>query len=305
MTVERTQYPGMLAWGLTTHKSQGSTYSSIVADMTKPTNMRAVSQGLIYTMLSRAKSSDGVRIVNFNPDFIKVNKAALTEMTRMKAERFLQWKTPVEELRECNNDIIIGCLNIRSLGAHLEDMCMDPSFNKLSAICLTETHVLVTGDGKYESANHKLISNVSPHGTAVYVKNCFTSTPVILESVNLEYTAVAIKSTTANYVLVTIYRPPKSSMTHFMNEVHEVVKQLPNEKIILCGDFNLDLQNLNKLTELLKRHNLRQMIKDPTHVGGGILDIIFTPPDMICTSNQSPVYYSDHYFLYLSICKNM
>ena len=63
----------MLAWGLTTHKFQGSTYSEMVVDMTKPSNVKVIPQGLVYTMLSRAKTSKQVKIINFNPSFIKVN----------------------------------------------------------------------------------------------------------------------------------------------------------------------------------------------------------------------------------------
>ena len=63
----------------------------MVADMMKPSNLKCVPEGLIYTMLSRAKTSRGIKICNFNPSHIKVNAGALEEMKRMEAESKSQW----------------------------------------------------------------------------------------------------------------------------------------------------------------------------------------------------------------------
>ena len=69
----------------------------MVADMMKPSNLKCVPQGLIYTMLSRAKTSRGIKICNFNPSHIKVNAGALEEMKWMEAESKLQWISALEK----------------------------------------------------------------------------------------------------------------------------------------------------------------------------------------------------------------
>ena len=54
--VERTQYPGTLARGITVHKSQGSTYEYMIGDMTQKSSNHKINEGQMYTMLSRVKS---------------------------------------------------------------------------------------------------------------------------------------------------------------------------------------------------------------------------------------------------------
>ena len=49
-------------------------------------------------MLSRAKTSRGIKICNFNPSHIKVKAGALEEMKRMEAESKLQWISPIEKI---------------------------------------------------------------------------------------------------------------------------------------------------------------------------------------------------------------
>ena len=40
--------------------------------------------GMFYTLLSRAKTSDGVKILNFNRDCIKVSDIVIAEMERLR-----------------------------------------------------------------------------------------------------------------------------------------------------------------------------------------------------------------------------
>ena len=68
--VERTQFPGTLAWGVTVHKSQGSTFEEMVGDMTTPGGRTNTMPGQIYTMLSRAKSMKALRLCSFDSDKI-------------------------------------------------------------------------------------------------------------------------------------------------------------------------------------------------------------------------------------------
>ena len=81
--VERTQFPGTLAWGITVHKSQGSTFEQMVGDMTTPDGKTNTMPGQIYTMLSRAKSMEGLKLCAFHANKIKVNESTLREMERL------------------------------------------------------------------------------------------------------------------------------------------------------------------------------------------------------------------------------
>jgi ATP-dependent exoDNAse (exonuclease V) alpha subunit len=90
LQVERTQYPGTLAWGITVHKSQGSTFEQMIGDMTTPAGKTNTMPGQIYTMLSRAKSMTGLKLCAFDPKKIKVNETALQEMERLTKSSLLQ-----------------------------------------------------------------------------------------------------------------------------------------------------------------------------------------------------------------------
>jgi len=49
--VERTQFPGTLAWGITVHKALGSTYAEMITDMTFTPKQKTTMPGQLYTML--------------------------------------------------------------------------------------------------------------------------------------------------------------------------------------------------------------------------------------------------------------
>lgn len=66
------QYPLKLAWALTIHKSQGMSLDCVVIDIST-----VFEEGQAYVALSRAKSLEGLYILNFNPDKIKANKTVM------------------------------------------------------------------------------------------------------------------------------------------------------------------------------------------------------------------------------------
>ena len=96
-----------------------------------------ICQGLLYTLLSRAKSRDKLKLLNFEPDQIKVNQPALHEMDRMRKESVFSWQNPLMEMS--GNKMCL--FNIRSWNAHIEHFLTDKVYTTCSLLCFTETHI--------------------------------------------------------------------------------------------------------------------------------------------------------------------
>ena len=142
--VYRTHYPLVVAHALTIHKSQGGTFDYIEANFdlstasANPSKKTPVNAGQCYTALSRGKTSEGTKLVNFHEDVIKVNARALLELARMKKEKPLNTTHPVNSL----SGTILSLLNIRSWNMHFEHFLSDPAHLKCCSIfCFTETHL--------------------------------------------------------------------------------------------------------------------------------------------------------------------
>ena len=88
--VERKQFPLVTAHALTIHKAQGSTMEYMTGDMdrTTKTGTRAtpIYPGQFYTLLSRARSRNTVRILNFDENNIVVSDLVKAEMERLRRD---------------------------------------------------------------------------------------------------------------------------------------------------------------------------------------------------------------------------
>ncbi len=68
----------MLAWALTVHRAQGDSYDSMVAHINLPFGAyKNYMSGQIYTMLSRARTRKGLRIVGFDSKIIRDTKSSI------------------------------------------------------------------------------------------------------------------------------------------------------------------------------------------------------------------------------------
>ena len=134
--VERLMYRGVLAYGLSGHKAQGSTYDYMVVDFTLPPKVH-FQQGQAYTIISRATSRKGIKLINFTADVLLVNESACLELKRMRKESLLNCENPLHKYKDATN---VAHLNIRTLNSHFPDLEKDLSLKHLLVLCLTETH---------------------------------------------------------------------------------------------------------------------------------------------------------------------
>jgi hypothetical protein len=309
--VERTQYPGVLAWGVTVHKAQGSTYEKMIAHIGKPKSFRRFhyNPGQIYTMLSWAKTRKNLKIIDFNPNAIVVNKDSLAEIKRMENNRLFYHQTPLNALPD-NYIIAIGHLNVRSLSLHYEDVLIHANNCPVDVFCMTETHVhnyqnySLPGFDVFSTASN---SSPSKRGCAIYCRkralNEHTN-PVCHHfnySRNIETTAVIFDS----HMITCVYVPPKMLWTEietFFTEmltecISVIAKEYKCNTITFIGDFNTGHDStLQKLTDLFSEFGLQQYISTPTHNLCGMLDLIFTTHTNTQTTTH-PLYFTDHHFI--------
>ena len=75
------QFPIKLAWAITVHKSQGMTIDYLQVDLT-----RCFAEGMAYVALSRARTYEGLKIVNWRPGAVRCNKDAFDFYMNLKTK---------------------------------------------------------------------------------------------------------------------------------------------------------------------------------------------------------------------------
>ena len=101
-------------------------------------------------------------------------------------------------------------------------------------------------------------------------------------------------------IILSVYRPPSTSLDVFINCMLEVIAQFQNVPICLVGDLNEDVSitsNTHCCT-MFKLQGLQQMIKKPTHDSGTIIDHVYVSHTLNTTQTDvTDCYYSDHNFI--------
>ena len=94
--------------------------------------------------------------------------------------------------------------------------------------------------------------------------------------------SVSLHKTCINFVV--IYRPPSISVSKFLHDFTNLSEHLISLRnpFVLLGDFNSHVDNPNnssarQFLDLLKSFSLQQLVNEPTHLKGQILDLIITP----------------------------
>ena len=130
-------------------------------------------------------------------------------------------------------------------------------------------------------------------GVIVYVRDSFSCRRRHdLEIRGLESVWVEILVKSKKILIRGFYRPPNSNNEYF-NLISESVDRAHNTNvadIIITGDFNINMKpNNNKMAELIKQYNLKQLINEPTHYTENSASLI----DLILVRNRSNILTSD------------
>ena len=204
------------------------------------------------------------------------------------------------KLISCDSDLLDRSLRIAQLNARsavkkgdaIQDSIID---NNLDILALTET---------WFTSSHDLsvIHSIVPDGYTVHhqprpsggrgggVALIYRSSAKAKVNSHSNYSTFEHLDITLTHDshalrLVSIYRPPSSSVPQFITEFANLVDNLnlSNGKLVVLGDFNIhvdrsDNRDSTAFRDMLEASNLIQHVSKATHSHGHILDLIISRP---------------------------
>lgn len=275
-----------------------------------PNYKSSVDPGMFYTLLSRATSSDLVKIVNFTEDVVKCNYHAKNEMERLRTEEVLSCKHPLTEL----NGLKICLHNIRKWDKHINHFLSDENYlNHSSILCFTETHTSehdFKDIKEYHNGTWDSVHEHRGHGFAICYDTCkveITEDNFDIVFEDLEIFPVGMKIGNERVLLVLIYRPPDGPKLPFLYQLHHQVNRLPRhnyDRLIVLGDFNLDQrlpEHRDSFIPFCEHFEFIQRSTWSTHRYGGILDLVFDTDQSKQPVDWIPSPYSDYFVLLIEM----
>lgn len=104
------------------------------------------------------------------------------------------------------------------------------------------------------------------------------------------------------FTVTLVYRAPQKSVSVFISEFDDLLERLfASKNHIILGDFNIHIDHSDdylamRFVQMFQQYGFCQYVRDPTHVGGHILDLLIARPEDDCVREVSVHDYalSDH-----------
>ena len=215
--------------------------------------------------------------------------------------------------------MVIACLNINSVLAHIDELRIYISSTKIDILCINETKLNApVNDQEVYLPGFEIIrrdrntNGRNGGGICIYIRcNINYKLRYDLCSEILENLIVEIKKPRSkSFLISTWYRPPNSPMSHF-DEFERMIGSLDAENLdyFLLGDLNVDLipttesPGRHRLREILNIYDVEQLTDEPTRVtatSSTLIDLCLTnTPADIVKSGVIHLSISDHSLVYM------
>ena len=233
----------------------------------------------------------------FDPAQIRCNEKAMEETIRLdeKSEKLIMTESEFFQ----NASLLIGYVNVRSLGAHWKHVQKDFEMMQCDVLGFGETwlekgqsvdhipffgHYLNAGKGKGLSSFTKL----QPTSTEQILKEKYSLMKLVID----------------NKIIIFMYISQHPPYCCCIKDIDSLIES-SSMPTILLGDVNFDYSlRSHPIKDFLLLKKFTQLIKDPTHDEGGLIDHVYVNDAMMLLDVnifKKPVCYSDHDEIFVRI----
>ena len=258
---------------------------------------------MVYVMLSRVCSLEQINILNeFDKSKMYPNIRALEELQRLdkisRNKNLTIWETMDKD------SIKISSLNCRSLRKHHEDIYSDSLLMKSDIIGLQETWLENDEDIRnlaIEKYNLIVNSHGRGKGIATYFNKNIFKPDVAVNDTHMQLS----KFTSSTLDVIFIYRSQQADFIQLNRRIDQMTNK--NKPLLVIGDLNFCyLEASNATKSYLKENKFKQLITEPTHIGGHLLDHAYLKDKNETLEYSVEVqskYYTDHKGLAINLKK--
>ena len=307
VSIIRKQFPLVLSWAVTIHKVQGMTMDRIVVDMTMSKGKFTKDQA--YVAFSRVRTYEGLHLINYDRNQIKVCGRVKKEMDRLRRDRRLPvlekgmiWSMPKESV--CILHLNVQGLSAKSRSKYI-DLLSNVELQKADVVCLTETHL--------SCGNEISVSDIwqckkgsiyrcdrnerKGGGVLMAVSGRYRSKKIVMES-HLEGIAIELYCP-ERMVLICLYLSPSVNKKAAVKCVQKLLYDVSDlgDKVVVVGDFNEDLlsdASDKSVFNFLGNCGFKQHVYKATTDYGSLLDHVYTRGVKDVGVEVLDTYYSDH-----------
>ena len=147
VSYQRKQFPAVVSYAVTSHRSQGDTLEEVIIDFRPEPGQKAyITEGSFYVAITRATRSDDVYLADFDESYIKVNKNVMQKIETMRKFKSYKFKKTYFEDKVFQNDgqeLKLAYLNVNDLTAefHTEYINLDKNLSNVDILVIADTRL--------------------------------------------------------------------------------------------------------------------------------------------------------------------